>query len=71
LKSSIFWNTTPYIVVKVNQRFGGTFRFSLHGRRVSEARIQQETVQQTLLSSETSFEFHQTTQRDMPEEKSS
>jgi hypothetical protein len=38
--STIFRDITPYSPLKVNRRFGGTYRFHLHGRRISRARNQ-------------------------------
>jgi hypothetical protein len=32
-KSSIYWDITPFNPLKVNRRFGGTYRFHLQGRR--------------------------------------
>jgi hypothetical protein len=40
--SSIFWVTTPCGPLKVNRRFGGTFRLYLQDRRISQARNQSE-----------------------------
>jgi hypothetical protein len=33
---------TPYVLLKVKERFGGTYRLNLLGRRVSQARNQHE-----------------------------
>jgi hypothetical protein len=33
VKSTIFWDTTPYSPFSVNRRFGGTYRLHLQGRR--------------------------------------
>jgi hypothetical protein len=38
LKSSVYWDITPYIPMKVNRRFRGNQRFHLQGRRVSNAK---------------------------------
>jgi hypothetical protein len=35
VKSNIFWNKTPCSPLKINRRFGGTYRLLLQGRRVS------------------------------------
>jgi hypothetical protein len=40
MKSTIFWDITPYNPLKVNQRFGGTYRLYLQGRRRSRERSQ-------------------------------
>jgi hypothetical protein len=42
MKSSIFWDITPYSPLKVNQRFGGTCRLHLQDRRISLARNYRE-----------------------------
>jgi hypothetical protein len=42
MKSSIFWYITPCCSVKVNQRFGVTYRFHLQGRRIRQAIDQHE-----------------------------
>jgi hypothetical protein len=34
VKSSIFWDLTSCSPLKVNRRFGGTFRLHLHGQRI-------------------------------------
>jgi hypothetical protein len=41
LKSSIFWDITPYSPLKVDRRFGGTC--CLQGRRVNRTRNQRES----------------------------
>jgi hypothetical protein len=43
MKSTIFWDITPCISMKVNRRFGGTYRLHLQGRRISKARNQSES----------------------------
>jgi hypothetical protein len=35
MKSTIYWDITPYNPLKVNRRFGGTYGLHLHGRRIS------------------------------------
>jgi hypothetical protein len=42
MKSSIFRDITPYNPLKVNGRFGGTFRLNFQGRNISQARNQHE-----------------------------
>jgi hypothetical protein len=41
-KTSVFWDITPCIPLKVNQRYGGTCGFHLQGRRISQARNHRE-----------------------------
>jgi hypothetical protein len=43
MKSTIFWDITPCSLLKVNRRFGATYRFHLQGRRISRARNQRES----------------------------
>jgi hypothetical protein len=43
LKSTIFWDITPCSLLKVNRRFGGTYRLHLQGRKISRARNQSES----------------------------
>jgi hypothetical protein len=38
MKSTIIWDLTLCIPLKVNRRFGGTYLFHLKGRRISRAR---------------------------------
>jgi hypothetical protein len=40
--SSIFWDITPCSPLKVNRRFGGTFRLHLQERKVSQYRNHRE-----------------------------
>jgi hypothetical protein len=42
MKISIFWDITPCSPLKVNRRFGGTYRLHLQGPRISQARNQRE-----------------------------
>jgi hypothetical protein len=42
MKISIFWDITPCSPLKVNRRFGETYRLHLQGRRVSQKRNQSE-----------------------------
>jgi hypothetical protein len=68
MKSSIFWDITPYNPLKVNCRFGGSCRLYLHGRRISQARNQRESRWKVkLCSAETSIDLQRTTQRYIPE----
>jgi hypothetical protein len=43
MKSSVFWDITPCIPLKFNQRFGGTCRLHLQGRSISRTRNQRES----------------------------
>jgi hypothetical protein len=43
MKSTIFWDITPCSPLKVNRRFGGTYRLHLQGRKISRARNQRES----------------------------
>jgi hypothetical protein len=36
VKSSIFWDITPCSPLKVNRRFGGTYRLHIQGLRTSK-----------------------------------
>jgi hypothetical protein len=42
VKNFIFWDITPCIPLKVNQPFGGTCRFHLQDRKISQARNQHD-----------------------------
>jgi hypothetical protein len=42
MKSIIFCDITPCSPLKVNRRFGGTYRLHLQGRKISRARNQRE-----------------------------
>jgi hypothetical protein len=42
MRSSIFWDTTSFILVKDNPRFGGIYRFHLQDQKVSKAINQHE-----------------------------
>jgi hypothetical protein len=35
MKSNIFWDITPCSPLKINRRFGGTYRLHLQGRKIS------------------------------------
>jgi hypothetical protein len=43
MMSSVFWEKTLNSLITVNQRFRGTRRLHLQGRRTSQARNQHET----------------------------
>jgi hypothetical protein len=49
MKSSIFWNIMLCSPLKVNQRFGGTYRLHLQGQRMSQARNQRESRWQAFM----------------------
>jgi hypothetical protein len=42
MKSSMFWDITSCISLKVNQRFGGTCRLHLQDQSIRQARNQRE-----------------------------
>jgi hypothetical protein len=70
LRSSVFWDITLCSPLKVNRRFGGTYRLHLQGRGISRARNQRESRRkaetlkmEVTCSSETSVDFQRTTQR--------
>jgi hypothetical protein len=44
MKSTIFWDTMPCSALKINGRFGGTYRLHLQGRRISPARNLQSSA---------------------------
>jgi hypothetical protein len=39
LKSSIFWDITPYGSLKGDRHFGGKLRLHFHGRRISQHKL--------------------------------
>jgi hypothetical protein len=43
MKSTVFWDITPCSPLKVNRRFGGTFRLNLQGR-ISRAKYQRKST---------------------------
>jgi hypothetical protein len=78
MTSSLFWDITPCSPVKINSCFGGTYRYHLQGRIVSQATNQGEAGKKQIfiliscwaypedggdISSETSADFHLTTRR--------
>jgi hypothetical protein len=81
--STFFWDITPCSPLKVNLRFGRTYRFHLQGQRISQGRNQRErrwlclTVycstyssnlkMEAKFSSETSVDFQRTTRHYTPE----
>jgi hypothetical protein len=44
LESSVFWDITPFKLLKVNQCFRGTLCLHLQGQRISQTRNQHEAV---------------------------
>jgi hypothetical protein len=44
MKSPMFWDITPYILLKGNLRFGETCHLNLQRRRISQTRNQGEEV---------------------------
>jgi hypothetical protein len=48
-KCTIFWDITPCSPLKVNRRFGGTYRLHLQGRKISRAQNQRESRWQAKL----------------------
>jgi hypothetical protein len=63
MKSSIFWDIMPYSPLKIDQRFGGTYRLHLHERRI----YQTETSRACLIATETSVHFQRTTRSKIKE----
>jgi hypothetical protein len=61
MNSTIFWGVTPCSLLKVSWRFGGTYRLHLQGESSWQA--------EAICSSETSVDFHQTTWRYIPEDR--
>jgi hypothetical protein len=49
MSSSVLWDMTPCSLLKVKIRFGGTCRFHLHDRKISEARYQHKAVRRARL----------------------
>jgi hypothetical protein len=44
MKNAIFWDITPCIPLKINRRFGGTYRLHLQGPRINRARNQKSEL---------------------------
>jgi hypothetical protein len=44
LKSTILWDITPCSPLRVNRRFGGTYRLHLQDRKIGEAKNQREST---------------------------
>jgi hypothetical protein len=38
MKGPISWDTMTCVLLRVNRRFGGSYRFHLHSRRISQVR---------------------------------
>jgi hypothetical protein len=62
IKSSAFWDITPYSSLKVNRRFGGTYRLHLEGRRIRNQRENRWQAEQLI-------DFQWTTGRYIPEDR--
>jgi hypothetical protein len=43
MKSIIIWDMTPCNLLKVNRRFGGTYRLHIQGQNIRRVRIQSES----------------------------
>jgi hypothetical protein len=43
MKSFVFWNVTPYSLLKVNRRLEGKRRFNLQVRKITQKRDQNKT----------------------------
>jgi hypothetical protein len=56
IKSFIFWDITPCSPLKVSRLFGRTYRLHLHGRRISQARIQREAGSKQSLLADVCFQ---------------
>jgi hypothetical protein len=50
MKSTVIWDIMPCSPLKVNRRFGGTYRLYLQGGRISQAGNQRESSACHLLS---------------------
>jgi hypothetical protein len=50
MKSSVAWSITPCRPLKVNRRFGRTYRLHHHGRRIKQARNPHQTNRRSLLA---------------------
>jgi hypothetical protein len=74
MKSAILWDITPCSPLKVNQRFGGTYRLHLQGLSppaftlVSCTAYFSTLTMEARCSSETSVDFQQTARRYIPED---
>jgi hypothetical protein len=64
MKSTIFWDITPYNPLSVNRRFGGTSPSSSGLKNISSARNQHESR----LATETLVDTQRTTWRYIPED---
>jgi hypothetical protein len=65
MKSSVFCDITPCSPLKVNQRFGGTCRLHLQGRRICQARNQRGSRWKAQMS----INCQRTIGRYMPEDR--
>jgi hypothetical protein len=73
MKISIFWDITPCSPLKANRQFGRIYRLNLHGRRINQARNQNEAGSkpkiETTCSTKTSVDLKRTTLRYIPEDR--
>jgi hypothetical protein len=68
VKSTIFWDITPFSPLKVNRRFGVTYHLHLQGRSISRARNQRKSRWQSLpYATKTTVDFQRITWRYIPE----
>jgi hypothetical protein len=80
MKSIIFWDVTPYSLLRCNRRFGGTYHLHPEGRRnnlfclspayllVIAGIIPSNLKMEAICSSETSVATQQTTRHHIPED---
>jgi hypothetical protein len=52
MKSSVFWDITPYNPLKVNRCFRGTCGLHFQGRRKRQARNQREEAERVYFSAQ-------------------
>jgi hypothetical protein len=71
MKSTVFWDITPYILPKVNRRFRGTYRLHLQSGSISRARNQRESRWQDVghMFFRNSVDFKRTTRDYTSEDK--
>jgi hypothetical protein len=50
MKELTFWDTMPYIPLKVNQRFGGKCHLNHQAQRINQARNQHEAYNKITLA---------------------
>jgi hypothetical protein len=70
MKGPIFWDITSCSPLKVNGRFGGTYRLHLQSRNMrQETSVKQVANLQETFFYETSVDFQRNTLRYVPEER--